>query len=278
MKRKSFLGRVAIIAAALTLATTSMMSGTLARYETNASITPYALVARWNPAITAVSGGADLTQTTNATVDLALTATDNGTYASKIGGKDTTATSNRMIAPGTTGRYQFKVDVTKADVPVILKVTAKPKTDYNFPNNLVVKIMNEDAIGTPYGTLKATVNGSGQYTPVFGTQKKPADIIGGMSAEGQPQKPLYFESHKENPSAVREKTFTLVWEWPYDAESLPTGLTSALYNAEDNMAGKGTASTDGSVSNNKFGFDLDITLMQAGKVDTSSVTVVGSDN
>lgn len=284
MKRKSILGRVAIIAMALTLATTSMMSGTLARYETSASVEPYALIARWNPAITGggTAGTSEslLGQTITKTIDLAATAVYGGNEG--LGGVSASTkvgdNSNVMIAPGTSGRYMFKVDVSNTDVPVVLKITAKKNSDYKFPDHL--KVVLKDGEGSKqFGQTMVGKWFEGNYIGPF-SQKDSFDLVGGTKSE-ENGGPMYFRSLKEAGGATRSQTFMLIWDWPMEATSLAStsGETSAKYTDNDNDYGKGTVSADSSVVNNKFGFDLEINLAQADNKTqqqvSSEFTIVG---
>lgn len=262
MKRKSFLGRVAIIAMALTLATTSMMSGTLARYETTRTTTPYALVARWAPEVKLNS------QTFSTTVDLAATATHttDASQASEIG-----TTTSRAIAPGTKGELKIDVDVANVDVPVLVNIAAVKNDSYVFPGHLVVYVTNANG-GTQYGSAMigkyvASVAGSpAHYEVPFDVESGKCDIVGGT------QKALLFKSARQG-GTTRNKQFVLHWEWPLEYSDYQTAVSgklgsstlsmeaSSAYNGFD--ADDGAGSNGGTtVTNESFGFDLQITLTQ----------------
>lgn len=263
MKRKSFLGRVAIIAMALTLATTSMMSGTLARYETVKETSASAIIAKWNPALQLND------QTWTTTIDLAATAKDNGAAVASMGD----ATS-KMIGPGTKGELKVTVDVRNVEVPVLPNIKAKKNSDYTIPNHMIVYVTDSTGGKNYGGTMAATyvsAQGANRYEDPFGA-KGYADIIGGT------QPALLFKSLKQS-GTTRQASYIVHWEWPLDYTNYSDALAehsdtsdrtfeaSSDYNGFDEPAGGGTANT-----NLKFGFDLEVSLQQAG----SNVTVGGN--
>lgn len=258
MKRKSFLGRVAVIALALTLATTSMMSGTLAKYAKEASVETYALIAKWAPKITDVpDSGTAKDLTVVGKINLADTIKDTDAAASLVGVTSTTSDSGKRIAPGTSGDYLFKVDVTGAEVPTIVTMKAVEATGYVFPEHLTVKIMDESVSGSPttYGTLARQWNSAGQiygnaFTSSSGTVKY-SDIIGGGGAT-----PIKFKSLRESASATQSKVFRLHWEWPLTQSD----KESSGYDENDVIYGTGTG--DGGTTNKQFGFNLVVHLEQ----------------
>lgn len=260
MKKKSILGRVAIIAMALTLATTSMMSGTLARYEKDATVTPYALIAQWEPAITAGNN-----QTVTGLVDLTDTTAPGVTFKnnSQVIGTDTSA----MIAPGTSGQYEFKIDCSKADVNTVATITAKPKTGYTIPSHLVVTIeaagMGAGGAAKQVGKMEGTYSASSWVGPFGAAENKSFDIIGGeASATGN--KPLLFKTVKAK-GTKQVLSLTLKWDWPMDrtddAAQTSKETTDAAYNTTDTEYGQQISS-----ANQKFGFDLVINLQQSGAI------------
>lgn len=241
MKKKSILGRVGIVAAALTLATTSMMSGTLARYSMSKSIGAEAVIAKWAPKITDGSN-----QEITTPIDLTKTIiTGGGADEDQIGklGQD-------RIAPGTKGSTQIVVDVTGAEVPTLCNIQVKPGTGYTFPDHLTVKIM--DGTNQVGSALKPTYStDDGEYKSPFEGQDA-VDLVGNTAG-----KSLLFNSVRTT-NAVQKKIYTLEWEWPLDPAGTPPEGEGKNYNDRDNYFG------EYSTTEKKFGFELVVSLNQQG--------------
>lgn len=250
MKKKSILGRVGIVAAALTLATTSMMSGTLARYAMSKSVAAEAIIAKWAPTI---KNGDTVINETNATIDLVDTIDVGGSTAKvdNIGkaGQD-------RIAPGTKGSTTIKVDVTGAEVPTICTIAAKQKDGYTMPGHINVTIKDGTKV---IGTLKSEWDADNlKY-------KDPFDGNDVILVGNSTNKALLFPSARDNSSGnLQSKTFMLEWEWPLDLADMTnpgesgTNAADAFNETDYNVGRKATDTT-------KFGFDLVISLKQQGK-------------
>lgn len=130
MKNKSL--RTASVLAIATLLTTSILSGTFAKYTTTVSGTDTAIVAKWD-----VKAG-EFTETSVKSVDIFKEGqvydlkTDSGVidYTSGVEDNDviqTAKNSNTVIAPGTWGKYTFKLE-NKSDV------TANYSINYSVTN------------------------------------------------------------------------------------------------------------------------------------------------
>lgn len=268
MRKKSVLGRVAVIAMALTLATTSMMSGTLARYEMVKTQEASAIVAKWSPKIQTNSA-----HVTAGTIDLAKTMTL-GSLQDIKGGEIGNSSAGDVIAPGTNGSTTFTVDVTGAEVPTLctIAITAvddgsgKPDTDYVFPPHLTLTV--KDGTTTLATITPSGYTGSGSsatYTdPLgYGTETKQQVVLVGKIDAGaqETEKPIRFPAKKDasTGNATQSKTYTLEWNWPY-ADS--TGANSS-YNDFDTAVAQKAAEDD-----LKFGFDLVISLHQQAKTET----------
>lgn len=112
MKKKT-VGRLGVVALALTLISTCLMGGTLAKYTTEVTGTGSATVAKWN--FTA-NGKTD----TFEAIDLASTAYTN--------------VAEEKIAPGTEGSFDIKLDASGSEVAVAYTIAF---TDVkNQPKNL----------------------------------------------------------------------------------------------------------------------------------------------
>lgn len=145
MKKKSIIARVGVMAAALTLATTSLMSGTLARYTTNASVTAKAIVAKWGPKFKVA--GKDTTEIQDTVVD--LTDTTNYTQNQFTVGSNASGTlaANR-IAPGTSGSIPITLDMTESEVNTQYEIRVQLATDSDapVPENITFQVDSGPAI------------------------------------------------------------------------------------------------------------------------------------
>lgn len=141
-KRKSIAARLGMAALALTLITTSLSSGTLAKYQEDFKATTAMTIAKWNVGakIGATSNSAEMTaMTANLTWDdLSKTAT---TPATNNG-----AVQSSRIAPGMKGVFYVGVgsawgakDGANTEVAVDYKIWIKPNSTAALPSNFVMK-------------------------------------------------------------------------------------------------------------------------------------------
>lgn len=128
MKKKSLALRLGILALALTLITTSLSSGTLARYTESVSGKAEFQVAAWNV-------GATIWQTGKTakygTLDSAKPATL--TDLISVTGTNTGVVANKKLAPGANGSFVISIDPSKienipTDVGFTATVYINPKT------------------------------------------------------------------------------------------------------------------------------------------------------
>ncbi len=194
MKKKSIIARVGVMAAALTLATTSLMSGTLARYTTSAAGTAQAVVAKWGAKFQA--GSKDLS--TAETTVIKLTDTTNTTatvsYASQTSDTvDKAADGSHMLAPGMSGSVPITIDMTGAEVDTDWYVTlGVPDTGIDFPENMTF-----------------TVSGAG-VTAVSKTGKEL------MSMESEVEVGSGTVVKKSAAGGNQKITVSLEWSWPWN--------------------------------------------------------------
>lgn len=123
MMKKNHAARLGALALALTLVSTCLMGGTLAKYTTTVTGTATATVAKWsfdaknnNTSISTESYNIDLGDTTNRTV------------------YDTEDVKEDVIAPGTEGSFSIIVDAEGSDVG--LAYTIRFSNAQNIPTNL----------------------------------------------------------------------------------------------------------------------------------------------
>lgn len=129
MKRKFNFGRLGALALALTLITTSLMGGTLAKYTTQAAGTGTATVAKW--AFKAGSSvGAD------AFAENSLNLSDTANSAVEAG----------KIAPGSEGILPIYVDLTGTEVATKIEVAIKFDDLKKLPSQLSFKDSEGNAI------------------------------------------------------------------------------------------------------------------------------------
>lgn len=105
MNKSNFVARLSVLTIALTLVTTSLIGGTLAKYTTEVTGTGSAEVAKWSFKANEKSGGSD-----KFTVNLADTVDKNPNVTS---GK---------IAPGSKGSFDIKIDASGSETALEYKI------------------------------------------------------------------------------------------------------------------------------------------------------------
>ncbi len=105
--KKKFTARIGVLALALTLVSTCLLGGTLARYASDITGTGTANIAAWKVAFSQGNGAAE---TTDFAFTLAGTKTANGNVASDA------------VAPGDKGEIKIKIDGTGSEVAYEYKV------------------------------------------------------------------------------------------------------------------------------------------------------------
>lgn len=123
MKRKFNFGRLGALALALTLITTSLMGGTLAKYTTQAAGTGTATVAKWAVVLKANNEA----KTADFTFDLK----DTGTNSSNV--------VEGKIAPGSTGSIPVEIDAAGSEVAATLSY----KIDTSGLNGVPIKFYSD---------------------------------------------------------------------------------------------------------------------------------------
>lgn len=240
MKKKSILGRIGIVAAALTLATTSMMSGTLARYQTTGDLKATAIAAKW---ATAVKGGvngslAELEGDEEIKLADTMVKTSSAVNTDSIGNN----AGEARIAPGTAGQYTLAISTDGSEVPALLKMSVKQDTDKGtstLPKNVTVEIWDDDDSSKALASFTAdTITSAG--TTVLGTTGHPA---------------VRFASAKEvknNESYTQTKTYTIKWSWPLNADD----------GDKNNGAGDTLTTNDINSAGEEYGFVISYSLIQ----------------
>lgn len=148
MKRKSHVARLGVLALVLTLVTTSLLGGTMARYVTEVTGTATATVAAWS--FTANGENEKITDA----IDLASTTYGAATIA------------DGKIAPGTTGSFKIALDGSGSEVGIdyVVKIAAASGTA--LPTDLTFKVDN-----AAY-TLGSDTTGTIAYSDTADAMKK----------------------------------------------------------------------------------------------------------
>ncbi|MCH5353988.1 MAG: hypothetical protein J1E06_11075 [Acutalibacter sp.] len=210
MKKRNFAVRLGIVAMALTLVTTSLSSGTLAKYTETFKATGTLSVANWNVAARA-KGSALMTSEGVSLGDLASTAT--GTVNHVASG---------MIAPGMKGQFTIELSmagddanqlgITEVDVDYV--VYASVTSLGNLPKNL---------------TFKAKADGDGSASPVTFEDTSDKELTSGTLSK----------ETTANGKTGWQKPITIEWEWPYEDGSYSSGGKTP--DQWDVTAGEGAA-------------------------------------
>ena len=250
--KKNKMMRLASAMMVLTLMSTSVISGTFAKYVTTASSTDTARVAKWGVEVTSTSDMFNKTYET-----------DDTTVKSSIANSVDSSNEDKLVAPGTTksdvaftikGTPEVAVNVSvkidekdtgKGVKDVVLK--AGTYTDYT-------KVTGADASNNPQYGNSFTL--SEDYHPLVWTLKNGTVVV----ASGKLSE---IETYLENTTTGLSKNhaantnlatvdagssgtgeYTLSWTWAYEYDG--TDEQKALYNAADTFignlaAGKATA-------------------------------------
>lgn len=132
MKKKSIIARVGVMAAAVTLATTSLMSGTLAKYTTTINGVATAVVAKWSPT---VKMGTSSQNPTTKVFEINL---NQGIKKEETAGTIAAVSNNGTdykLAPGVSGSIPITIDMgygadgngsTGPDVDTVYQVSIQP--------------------------------------------------------------------------------------------------------------------------------------------------------
>lgn len=144
MKKRSNAARLGVLVLALTLITTCLVGGTLARYVTEVDGSAKAVVAKW--AFDAKNSNQTIA-TQNFVIDLGAT-TNRSAYP-------TTDIKEGVIAPGTTGSFDIVLDGTGSEVGIDYTVKFAAKAGTTLPDDMVFsfKPINESNKGVKLASL-----------------------------------------------------------------------------------------------------------------------------
>lgn len=154
MKKGSKIVRLGVLALTLTMVSTCLMGGTMARYVTEVTGTASASVAAWKFNVN------DTTSEKSTFSDIALGSTANrASYDAK-------GIADKVIAPGTTGSFEIIIDGTGSEVGVDYTVKIAAASGTTLPADLTFKVD-----GTAY-ILGNDVNGTIDYSVAENAMKK----------------------------------------------------------------------------------------------------------
>lgn len=223
--KKTIFGRLGVLALVLTMATTSLISGTMAKYTETAYGTDTATVAKFAYTVTAGGTGApaavsDITGSSRTEIDLfSLRSIDTG-----VKGKD-------LIAPGTTGSFEIAVNNT-SDVVVEDTISLAEANTNNVP---VYYTFDNENYSSVY-----TGNGAADTTSIAGVT-----LNGNIGALAE------AISTKNNSLGYTDgpATYLVTWTWAFSVSG------AAQTDAKDTILGK-TASAP------TVKLDVDVTVTQ----------------
>ncbi len=209
MKKRSIAARLGVAAMALTLITTSLSSGTLAKYSDTVQGTTKMIVARWNVGASVTVNGTKST--------LASSPVDFGDLASTATTKPANVAEGR-IAPGMAGG--FDINLTSAadasgalgtEVDADYVVYIKPDKPGNLPNHFTMKLGAKSLDFT---------DGEAEKDDTYGFVLDSGTLKAGTNT----------------------KDLNVSWEWPYeDAPDSPANdADDTTYGSETDVSNRTT--------------------------------------
>ncbi len=159
MKKKSYVARLGVLALALTLVTTCLTGGTMARYVTEVTGDASANVAAW------IFKANSSTGSSFNSIDMGATA-NRDTYTK-------TTVKEGVIAPGTKGSFKIEIDGTGSDVGVDYTVKiAKADSGNTLPSDLKFTTDNTNTGTQLEYTLGQDLSGTINYDSAANAMKK----------------------------------------------------------------------------------------------------------
>lgn len=129
MKKRSYVSCLGALAVAMTLVTTSLTGGTMAKYATEVTGSATATVAAWS----FKANGQEATMTG---IDLGSTANRDSYNEGTI--------KEGVIAPGTKGSFEIVVDGTGSEVGIDYSLVIKKSDSSSLPSNLKFTVGNDE--------------------------------------------------------------------------------------------------------------------------------------
>lgn len=229
--KKSIIARVGIMAVALTVATTSLMSGTLAKYTTEQTGTATALVAHWEAAFKdGVATNANKLEA-NFTINMGDNKFLNNTDSSYKNAVDYTGTGTAedpkiyKFAPGIKGEVPIVVDMKGSEVDTKYTISVKVDSADSdaLPDNLVIYDADKGR-----GTNDANALTLGQ---LLAGKELSSGIIPSKAKANSTQ--AVHAADKNQYAQVK-----LAWDWDYeDATDTDYDANDTAYITDDSMNG-----------------------------------------
>ena len=184
MKKENKVVKFAIIVLALTMIALILVSGTYAKYTSEAEITGSVKVASWKITVSDKDGAdIDITDPEVKTVDVALINTiydaeskANGTVATDAETDVDESGATKLIAPGTSGKFDFTIKN-------LSQVTATYTVTFEDPNTTVP--LEYSADGTTWSKDISVLNVSTNNTLAMNNGSKKLDFYWRWAFEGE---------------------------------------------------------------------------------------------
>lgn len=160
-QKKSNAARLGVLALALTLVTTCLLGGTMARYVTEVTGSAKATVAAWS----FKANGQDKTLSN---IDLGSTA-NRQAYA-------TGGIMDGVIAPGTKGSFDIEIDGSGSEVGIQYTVKLAAADGITLPSDLTFKVANGSGQQATAYILGNDMTGTIDYSPAQNAMKKTLTI------------------------------------------------------------------------------------------------------
>lgn len=244
-KKSSIIARIGVLALVLTLVTTTMTSGTLAKYVTMTSQQAKAIVANWNPtaAIKNKAGTALTTGTAVSFRDLVTMTDASGVVASKI-------------APGMKGEFSVEVNAKNSEVDLDYEVYVFKASDSNanIQNMKFYEVMDSGAAGT-------------SVSPAAETTENLNAMLGDSPTKAWDSTYVPVKKGTINTAATQKTAQVKIgWEWAYE-----TGTTAddKLQNDAFDTAAGSEAAVNGA---NTELYYIVVRMVQKKLATTSTIT------
>ena len=157
--KKKFIGRLGVVALALALVSASLMSGTLAKYTSQAAGTATATVANWSFKANGETS--------------AMTAVDLGDTANRTAYSSQTIKEG-VVAPGTSGQFAIDLDGSGSEVGIDYTLSIKAADGTSLPADLTFTT-NSTGADAAY-TLGQELSGSIGYSSTPNDMKKTVTV------------------------------------------------------------------------------------------------------
>lgn len=215
--KKNKMMRLASAMMVMTLLTTSVISGTFAKYVTTNSGTDKARVAKWGVEIT-IADDMEVFKTEYAT-------DDNSEYTGGVSVKskaNTDGSQDNVVAPGTKGSMTFKV-TGQPEVAVALKVNIDDTTR----NAIQLAAGTYELKAGKFAGKDVKLTTTNTYEPIkfyFGKEPVSASTVYTLTLADLEDKLEALSTTYEPNTDLAEKIgeYTIAWQWAFEGEA-PAG-------------------------------------------------------